>query len=311
MWKMLAMGGVSLLTVMSSVMADTITVKGTTYKDVYVRESDSRYYIQFPKEGRAISVGKSDVNPGDVLLSKDTDVRDALLKEWEANYARLHPPKKQKEASQKPVSQNTSTDTVSPIHQKLPPAIRPRHSFDYNKTKGHPQKTVQPEDIHARSYIDHEKGIRERSSVNVDGVPKLVLRGTNKKDPNREQRVLEFALAERARAEEEQARREQEEQAYWDSLPPEYTEFDYPGAEEFYGPEQTGPVFEDIPGPVRIPEFYPAEPDVPIYEYDFAPQPWQEPDIAPDADPLESTPANPSNSGNEPGNNSGNPSGNR
>lgn len=312
MWKTIAVGGVSLLAVMSSAIADTISVKGATYNDVYVRESDSRYYIQFPKEGRAISVAKSDVNPGDVLRTRDADAREALLKEWEANYARLHPPKKQKGASNKPVSTTASTDTRPLNHPIVPPAIRLRHSFDTQTPHERLPKTVPPADIYPRSAIDdREKGIRERSSINVDGVPKLVLKGTHKKDPNRDQLVLEFMLAERTRAEEEQARREQEEQAYWESLPPEYAEFDYPFEEEFYGPEQTGPLFEDIPGPLRIPEFYPVQPDVPIYEYDFAPQPWEEPDLPPEAAPQEPTPETSDASGNVPGKTSGNPSGSR
>ena len=62
---------------------DTITVDGKVYEDVYVRESSSRYYIQFPDTGEVISANKDDVGQGDVQLSEKSE-RAELLKRWQA-----------------------------------------------------------------------------------------------------------------------------------------------------------------------------------------------------------------------------------
>jgi len=67
--------------------ADTITIEGETYRDVYVRESASLYYVQIPAEGRVISVAKGDVAPEAVVVSDDEQSRRELLSEWRLNNA--------------------------------------------------------------------------------------------------------------------------------------------------------------------------------------------------------------------------------
>ena len=61
--------------------ADTITFAGTTYEDVYVRETDALYYVQFPETGEVRTVLRSNVNPDSVRLSGESE-RKALLRTW-------------------------------------------------------------------------------------------------------------------------------------------------------------------------------------------------------------------------------------
>lgn len=63
-------------------VADTITIDGTRYDGVYVRESDSRYYVQIPSNGQTLSAPKSRVDASQVVLTEDKSERDALLLEW-------------------------------------------------------------------------------------------------------------------------------------------------------------------------------------------------------------------------------------
>jgi len=67
--------------------ADSITIDGVAYEDVYVRESASSYYVQIPSDGRAITVAKDKVDPEDVSISGDAEHRKALLNEWKGNNA--------------------------------------------------------------------------------------------------------------------------------------------------------------------------------------------------------------------------------
>ena len=69
--------------------ADTITVNGTTYDDVYVRFSASRYYVQLPADGGVLSFPKTAVGPNDVAITEDAAVRQNLLDQWQANRAAL------------------------------------------------------------------------------------------------------------------------------------------------------------------------------------------------------------------------------
>ena len=64
-------------------VADSITVEGTTYEDVYVRQGGSMYYVALPDEGRVMSFAKSAVDPEAVVLTEDTSQRAALLRQWE------------------------------------------------------------------------------------------------------------------------------------------------------------------------------------------------------------------------------------
>ena len=72
-------------------LGDSIVVKGTAYKDVYIRETGNRYYIQFPKDGSVMSVARSEVKPEAVSITPDEAVRKELLKTWNYNYTKLHP----------------------------------------------------------------------------------------------------------------------------------------------------------------------------------------------------------------------------
>ncbi len=267
MWKAFGIGGVTLLIACSAAWTDSITINGTRHDNVYVRESDSRYYVQFPKDGSVISLWKSDIKPGDCIISQDGNLREALLKEWEANYARRQP------ATKKKHTHKTGLSPENPAPPRLSPRAGAPFTISPSPTENRPLETARTAPV-SNKITDGQKGIRERSSLNVDGVPKLVLRGRDKKDPARDQYRLEFTLAERARAEEEALRQAREEQAYWDRLALELDTQESP-VEEYFPP------YDDIPEALRIPEYHPAEPDIPDYEFEFAPQPWQEPDQPP------------------------------
>ncbi len=51
----------------SAAWSDTITIGSTTYTDVKIHESDTRYYVTLP-DGKAMSVSKADVKPEDVKI---------------------------------------------------------------------------------------------------------------------------------------------------------------------------------------------------------------------------------------------------
>src|SRR5262249_17508567 len=63
-------------------LADTIIANSTTYSNVIVRESGSRYYVAKPANGKAFSVAKSDVDSTSVMIQPGAE-RDALQQQWE------------------------------------------------------------------------------------------------------------------------------------------------------------------------------------------------------------------------------------
>lgn len=65
-------------------VADRITLGGVTHTDVYVRESDTLYYVQFPDTGKVEVAAKASVNPSDVVIDGDEAARAALLARWNA-----------------------------------------------------------------------------------------------------------------------------------------------------------------------------------------------------------------------------------
>ncbi|MBN2310658.1 MAG: hypothetical protein JXR94_16925 [Candidatus Hydrogenedentes bacterium] len=66
--------------------ADSITVDGVAYDDVYITESATRYYVQLPEEGRALSVAKDRVDPAKVQITADAARRAALRAQWKVAY---------------------------------------------------------------------------------------------------------------------------------------------------------------------------------------------------------------------------------
>ncbi len=56
-------------------IADEITIDGEKFKNVEIRESNTRYYIEIPSQGRTISIGKEEIDPADVVIvDEDTYV---------------------------------------------------------------------------------------------------------------------------------------------------------------------------------------------------------------------------------------------
>lgn len=66
-------------------VADRITVDGTTYENVVVREGASLYYVLLPEEGRTFSVSKDKAGPDAVSISADRAERRRLEDNWAAN----------------------------------------------------------------------------------------------------------------------------------------------------------------------------------------------------------------------------------
>lgn len=71
--------------------ADAITIDGVRYDGVYVRESDSRYYVQIPSSGQTISAPKPRVDVAQVIITEDKAEREALLREWRIRNAADEP----------------------------------------------------------------------------------------------------------------------------------------------------------------------------------------------------------------------------
>ena len=62
---------------------DTIKVGDRAYENVFVRESPSRFYVQFPEDGSVHSYPKSEVPPENVSIDPDQQARKALLAAWD------------------------------------------------------------------------------------------------------------------------------------------------------------------------------------------------------------------------------------
>jgi len=78
----------ALLTCIAAVgAADSITIDGVKYEDVYVREGATRYFVQIPADGRTISVEKDKVKAENVSISVDANQREAWLTEWRRSNA--------------------------------------------------------------------------------------------------------------------------------------------------------------------------------------------------------------------------------
>lgn len=65
-----------------SAVADWIVLNGMTYKDVYVREGRSSYFVHFPETGEVMNVPRAGVQDSDVGILKDGPRREALLAKW-------------------------------------------------------------------------------------------------------------------------------------------------------------------------------------------------------------------------------------
>jgi hypothetical protein len=70
--------------------ADSITVAGKTYPNVYIREGGSLYYVQMPEDGTVLVVPKAQAAASAVSLSNDIAERERLLARWKEANARLN-----------------------------------------------------------------------------------------------------------------------------------------------------------------------------------------------------------------------------
>ncbi len=71
----------------SAVGADSITIDGTRYQDVYIREGVDTYYVQVPEDGTVMAVPKSKVPAKDVHITRNETARAQLLEAWRAKRA--------------------------------------------------------------------------------------------------------------------------------------------------------------------------------------------------------------------------------
>ena len=148
--------------------ADTITIDDVKYENVLVRESSTTYYVQLPEEGRTISAPKSEVDPANVVLSKDKAARQALHEQWKRTSA-LRPKPEGSETETKPLK------TRPPI----PPARLPK-------------PPASPEKRGAVERVKSAAGgvtIEKETSTDDRGVRRLVLKGNRQKEEGFEGRV--------------------------------------------------------------------------------------------------------------------------
>lgn len=166
---------------MLSANADTIVVKGVIYEDVYIREGRECYYVHLPEIGGTLSFTKSDVRPEDVRVCADENAREALLETWRANRRAI-------------------AEHARPSLEEPPARLREKDSMPDR------QRILQYEE---------DRGIRERyASLESGGTPKLVLRGSDRKDPVREQYIAERVQEQREREAAARDQRRREEQQF-------------------------------------------------------------------------------------------------
>ena len=146
--------------------SDSIKVNGHAYQDVIVREGNINYYIQIPADGATVSVLKSDVSPGDVVITSDKDARQALLDKWT-------------EQSQL----RREREKAKPAAERNPPDAAPAPGREYRP-------------------MSRESAIVEKQAVTTDkGVPRLVLKGNRRKEEGFETRVEQQRVEQRAQQE--------------------------------------------------------------------------------------------------------------
>lgn len=198
--------------------ADSITVDGKSYENVYVTETGAMYYVQVPSEGRSFSVLKNKVDPATVIILKDPVQRKALLDAYKQNRAKtLAIPNQSSPAPDTPTLRQTpfaapvSISASKDLGDRTPlidvPVGTPLANLQPPAVVGADGHTL-PQRVNEELKEDYEKGFREKEeTVDANGTRKLVLKGSSQKDPAREEYVRQYYENERQRAEE--ANREQ------------------------------------------------------------------------------------------------------
>lgn len=69
------------------VWADSITIDGVAFHDVYISAGASMYYIQNPADGTTISVARSKISDSDITISGDRVERGKLRDAWKIKRA--------------------------------------------------------------------------------------------------------------------------------------------------------------------------------------------------------------------------------
>lgn len=194
-------------------LADTIVINGLRYEGVYVRESALRYYVQLPQSGTSISVPKSSVAPEDVIIDEDREARKALLQAWkDARKTRRPPAENGKHpkpghvtrAAPPPVAQQEAASPVRvfPVFPGAPlaggsTAAAPRAMFPGEARKESSERIEEKE-----------------KSVDEKGTPNLVLKGNQKKDPERDRNIAQWNQAKRLWRAQRQEQLERERQLW-------------------------------------------------------------------------------------------------
>lgn len=87
LWKAMVGLGVAALWIWPA-GSDEITVGGTVYREVYVREGGNMYYVQVPDTGAVLSVAKDGMDSAALKISPDPEYRQGLLRRWKEKAAR-------------------------------------------------------------------------------------------------------------------------------------------------------------------------------------------------------------------------------
>lgn len=78
-------GIAALVSVTFQAPADWIVLNGLTYRDVYIREGRSTYFVHFPDTGEVMNVPRSGMGAPDLGIDEDAAHRKTLLDRWRGN----------------------------------------------------------------------------------------------------------------------------------------------------------------------------------------------------------------------------------
>ncbi len=149
--------------------ADTLIVDGTTYRDVYVRQSESLFYVQLPDSGTVLTVPKTNVAPGSLSLSAEPAEREALLARWKEANAKRHG-ETAPSAPARALSPIQSTFTQQPG----PPAREPARVL---RLSGEASAGLAPRD--SKYVTDGRVPYIKLNDVRMGDALKAILRGMN------------------------------------------------------------------------------------------------------------------------------------
>lgn len=157
--------------------ADSITVAGKTFSDVYIRETPSMYYVQVPADGSVFSASKRDVPAHAVSILKDAAQRESLLNAWKSKHEpprNASPNDAPKQAEPKPVAVASEKHQDVPLRYALKAALRSKN-LDYRAENGYLYIST-PQKLREEPFEPLETRYYTLKSPSGDTLPKVVVR---------------------------------------------------------------------------------------------------------------------------------------